>query len=442
MVDTAHMTTSNRVTDPWRWRLAMTLYRVLAPCLLGIALPSWLKKMIARDGWCTPFGERFGLYRDDIEWAPCGRMHLHAVSVGETLIALKFLQAWRQRHAEPVVLAVGTATAYQIAIASTIDDLSVVYAPLDIHSFVWRYLQRFEPAMLVLVEAEAWPVLMTQCQKRAIPVCMINARLSPRSERRFRKVRDWIMPLFDKISCMGVQGQEDAARFAALGINADHLRVTGSIKFDPLAATSPQTRQEFAAILSPIIHNRFIVLAASTHDGEELLFAHALRDSKHLFVCVPRHAERRHEVKQALTASGLRVWLRSDGAPPSGMLTDVLIIDSTGELRDWTAHADVVIIGKSFLSTGGQNPAEAILAEKPLIVGPHMENFEPLTSQLLAVDGIIRIHDVEHLSTALTQLLENPHRIKAMTLRSKEVLQIHAGATERSISMVEQHLPS
>lgn len=436
------MTTSNRVTDPWRWRLAMTLYHLLAPCLLGMALPSWLRKMMARDGWSTPFGERFSIYRDEVEWAPCGCVHLHAVSVGETLIALKFLQSWRQECTDPVVLAVGTATAYQIAISSKMADLTVVYAPLDVHGFVVRYLQRFEPAMIVLVEAEAWPVLMTQCQKRAIPVCMINARLSPRSEHRYRKLQNWILPLFEKISCMGVQGPEDVARFSSMGIKSDRMRVTGSIKFDPQAAIVPKQRGEFAAILDPLIRNRSIILAASTHDGEELLLAQALRDSNHLFVCVPRHAERRHEVKQALTAAGLRVWLRSDGVPPHGMQTDVLIIDSTGELRDWTAHADVVVIGKSFLSTGGQNPAEAILAEKPLIVGPHMENFEPLTSQLLAVDSIIRIHDVKHLSVALTQLLENPHRIKAMTLHSREVLQLHAGATERSIEMVEQHLPS
>lgn len=434
------MTTSNRVTDPWRWRIALALYHLLAPCLLGLALPSWLRKMIARDGWSTPFGERFSIYHDDIEWAPCGRMHLHAVSVGETLIALKFLQSWRQRHTDPVVLAVGTATAYQIASASSIDGLTIVYAPLDVHSFVVRYLRRFEPSIVVLVEAEAWPVLMTQCQKRMISVCMINARLSSRSERRYRNVRNWILPLFEKISCIGLQGQEDQARFATLGIMAARMRVTGSIKFDPLAAIIPVKREEFAAILDPITHNRSVVLAASTHDGEELLLSKALRDKDHLLICVPRHAERRHEVRQALTAAGLRVWLRSDGVPPRRMKTDVLIVDSTGELRDWTAHADIVIIGKSFLSTGGQNPAEAILAEKPLIVGPHMENFEPLTSQLLAVDGIIRIDDVQHLSAELIRMLENPDRIKAMTSRSKEVLQIHAGATERSIAMIESHL--
>lgn len=415
----------------------MTCYRLAAPLLLGIVLPSWLRKMAARDGWSTPFGQRFGRYEDELEWSPCSRLHLHAVSVGETLIALKFLQSWRLTHDEPVVLAVGTATAYQLATQSPITDLTVVYAPIDLHAFVVRYLDRFEPARLVLVEAEAWPELMTQCQKRGIPIGMINARLSPRSERRYRKVRSWVLPLFEKISRIGVQGPEDAQRFAALGFSQENIRVTGSIKFDPVAAISPQRREEFSGILAPIQGNRTIILAASTHDGEEVLLAQALREGLHLFVCVPRHAERRHEVKQALTAAGSRVWLRSEGVPPPDQRIDVLIIDSTGELRDWTAHADVVIIGKSFLSTGGQNPAEAILAGIPVIVGPHMENFEPLTTQLLEKEAIIRITGADELMPAITKLLENDARKTAMTKNASKVLEQHAGATRRSMALVE-----
>ena len=434
------MIPSNRVTDPWRWRLAMTCYRLLAPCLLGIALPAWLRKMAARDGWSTPFGERFSIYRMDPEWEPFGRIHLHAVSVGETLIALKFLQSWRHQHADPVVLAVGTATAYQLAVASQVENLTVVYAPLDLYAFVVRYLNRFSPSMIALVEAEAWPELMTQCQKRGIPVCMINARLSTRSERRYQKAKKWIMPLFQKITRIGLQEPEDAARYAYLGLNPDRLWVTGSIKFDPAAAVPPRQRDEFSAILEPIRHHRSIVLAASTHQGEEILLAQALTRQDVLFVCVPRHAERRGEVSQALAEVGLRVWLRSDGIPPAGSQVDVLIVDSTGELRDWTAHADIAIIGKSFLSTGGQNPAEAILAHKPVIVGPHMENFEPLASQLLAVDGIIRVDNANDLSSALASLLANPARCEIMTSRSQKILEQHAGSTQRSIEMLESAL--
>lgn len=433
------MTVSPTASDPWRWRLALFLYRLSAPFLLGIALPAWLRKMVARDGWKTPFGERFGFYHDDQEWGLCGQLHVHAVSVGETLIALKFLRSWCAKHSQPVALAVSTATAYHVAIAARWDKLTVVYAPIDLSLIVYRYLQRFQPSQLVLVEAEAWPELMQQCQHHRIPVCMINARLSARSEKRYRALRSWIAPLFTKIACFGVQGKEDAERFTSIGIPAARLQVTGSIKFDPQSAEPPIKREEFAVILAPIQQGRSIVLAASTHDGEELLLARSLRHSGYLFVCVPRHAERRHDVRQSLQAQGYSVWLRSDGIPPQQNL-DVLIIDSTGELKDWTAHADFVIIGKSFLSTGGQNPTEAILARKPLMVGPHMENFEPLISQLLAAVAAVRVIDCAEIPAILHQWQAQPATIEAMSQRALDVLQEHAGATERSIALVESHM--
>ncbi len=428
------MTIPPHAPDPWRWRLALALYRLSSPLLLGIALPAWLQKMAARGGWATPIGERFGFYETDIEWSPCGQLHVHAVSVGETLIALKFLRAYQR----PAVLAVSTATAWQVAIDAAVKHVTVVYAPVDLYPIVRRYLQRFEPSQLILVEAEAWPELMQACQRRAIPVTMINARLSARSERRYRALRKWISPLFQKIALIGVQDPQDAERFAAIGMDAARLQVTGSIKFDPQSAELPKQRDEFNAILANIQQQRKIILAASTHDGEELMLAQSLRDRGYLFLCVPRHAERRLEVREALQSHGFSVCLRSEGIPPQGIIIDVLVIDSTGELRDWTAHADVVIIGKSFLSTGGQNPAEAILAHKPLIVGPHMENFEPLMSQLLAANAAIRVNDPSNLPPAIADLLENSKTTKAICERAMNVLQQHAGATERSVRMVDQ----
>jgi 3-deoxy-D-manno-octulosonic-acid transferase len=434
------MMVSVMTSAPWRWRVALGLYRLLSPLLLIVALPAWLRKMAARGGWSTPFGQRFGCYDEDIEWAPSGRMHMHAVSVGETLIALKFLRAWHKEHPQPVVLAVSTATAYHLALAARSELLTIVYAPLDLVFFVSAYLRRFEPAQVVLVEAEAWPELMEQCQRKKIPVCMINARLSARSERRYRKVRRWIAPLFQSLRHIGVQDAADAARFASLGIAAERMTVTGSIKFDPEAAPPPRQRPEFSTILAPIRKDRALILAASTHDGEELLLAHALRDTGTLFLCVPRHAERRNEVRDTLQTRGFTVWLRSEGIPPNEQNIDVLIIDSTGELRDWTAHADVVIIGKSFLSTGGQNPAEAILAAKPVIVGPHMENFEPLVGQLIAAHGIIRINNCDLLAHTIATLRQDRGKTAEMCEHALHVLQQHAGATARSITMLENSI--
>ena len=181
-----------------------------------------------------------------------------------------------------------------------------------------------------------------------------------------------------------------------------------------------------------------MILAASTHIGEEAWIADAIRSagSQVLPVIVPRHAERRSEVRADLSKSGFEAILRSAFAPPADPDRACFVIDSTGELRDWTAHADVVVIGKSFLSTGGQNPAEAILARKPLIVGPHMENFEPLASRLIAAGGCLRVHDQTGLAAAITIALD-PAMSARLTEAAANVLVVHEGATARVVSLLQ-----
>ena len=184
---------------------------------------------------------------------------------------------------------------------------------------------------------------------------------------------------------------------------------------------------------------RRIVLAASTHAGEDALIASAIRQAAPdaLAVVVPRHAERRAEVRADLERAGFHVTLRSAFLPPSleDISRHVLVIDSTGELRDWTAHADVVVIGKSFLATGGQNPAEATLAGKPLVFGPHKENFEPLASRLVAAGACIRAEDAAGLAAAITTALD-PTAAKSLTENATAILARHSGATRRIIDLL------
>ena len=420
----------------WRWVLILMLYRLAGPLLLLIALPSWLRKMSSRGGWSTPLRERFTCYWDDIEWEPCNCIHYHAVSVGETQVALKLLRAVRLHDPSPCVLAVSTATAYHLAIKADIANLRILYAPIDLYCFVFRYLSRFQPSRIVLIEAEAWPELMQQCATRRIPVAMINARLSSRSEKCYQKFRRWVQPLFRKISLVAVQGEEDIARFATLGIERERIHLTGSIKFDPASDRLPLLRMEFANLLNPLHGSGKIVLAASTHDGEEILIGKAVRAAGSFFVCVPRHAERREQVKTALEQSGFEVVLRSRPHHPENNANTCLVIDSTGELKDWTAHADLVIIGKSFLAHGGQNPCEAIMAGKVTIFGPHMENFEPLASSLVSQNAAVQVDDAAQLSETIERLLASPSTAASMAENALRVIRQHEQATERTMLLL------
>jgi 3-deoxy-D-manno-octulosonic-acid transferase len=182
--------------------------------------------------------------------------------------------------------------------------------------------------------------------------------------------------------------------------------------------------------------NRPIVLAASTFPGEETLLASAIYAAAPIAlpVIVPRHAERRSEVTQALTKAGFHVTLRSKFNPPS-LKNDVFVIDSTGELATWTSHADVVIIGKSFLSIGGQNPAEAILANKPLLLGPHMENFQPLVRHLHASGGALLAETETEISSAIRRALA-PATATSLTENATRILAQHEGATRRHLKVL------
>lgn len=422
----------NPVFRDFRWRVALLMYRLLGPLLLALSLLPWLKKTIARGGWKSPLRERFGIYDGDAEWEPFQSIHLHAVSVGETLIALKILRAWKRSDAERVVLAVSTATAWQLATDAKLAGVRVVYAPIDWWPFVRAYLRRFCPKKVVLVEAEAWPELMQQCAYAAIPVSMVNARLSSRSERRFRKFGAIVRPMFAGLSKIGVQEKIDAERFIALGCSAESIVLTGSVKFDPGPEPQDQVREDFRKILNEMRAGKPIVLAASTHDGEELFIGEAVRQAGAFYLCVPRHAERRDEVRQSLMAQGWNVFQRST-AQAFGSPVDCYLIDTTGELREWTKLADLVVIGKSFLGEGGQNPCEAIMAHKCVITGPHMENFQPLVDDMIAAGGIVQVADAQALQARIFQLIHDEALRNSFVKVAWEILQRHLGATETTI---------
>ncbi|MES2997147.1 MAG: glycosyltransferase N-terminal domain-containing protein [Verrucomicrobiota bacterium] len=414
----------------------MWFYQLLLKLLFPAAMPGWLWKTATRGGWNRKLAERFGIYHGPPDFEPCHATHVHAVSVGETILALKLIREWRAIDPSVAfVLAIGTPTGRAVAEDSALANVRVTYVPFDFKWMMRAYFRRFEPARIILVEGEAWPNLMHLAAARKIPVSLVNARMSLRSARGYRKFANLLRPVFSKLSLVCTQEPEDHDVWKLLGIAPEKIVCTGSLKFDPAGSSVPQKHAEFAALISAFGKST-VVLAASTHAGEEVLLANAIDEAipHALPIIAPRHAERAAEVSTALTAAGFDVYLRSSGSLASVTTRPLLLIDTTGELRDWTAHADLVIIGKSFLSTGGQNPAEAILASKPVIIGPHMENFEPLVSRLVSSDGVIRAETGSIASAIRTAL--DPASAANLTHNARKLLDHHAGATRRIIALV------
>jgi len=421
----------------------LILYNILLPVFFIVAFPAWLAKMWKRGGYGTGLLERFAHFKAPADGEPKGVVYIHAVSVGEVLIALKLIHRWLKKYPEEkIVLAATTSTGHDVALSKSPQGVRVIYSPIDFGFLVRSVFRRFSPSQIVLIESEAWPNMLNVARRKKIPVSMVNVRLSKRSEARYQRFSRLVLPLFSMVDRYCVQNEGDAERFVGLGVPREKIKVTGSIKFDPVGGAVPHRREEFQKMLDDFGVGRRVVMAASTHVGEEKLIGEALLQSgtKALYVVVPRHAERRAEVVSDLQSAGFEVVLRSRYSTPRSLEKACLVVDSTGELRDWTAHADLLVVGKSFLGKGGQNPAEAIVAGVPVLCGPHMGNFEPLISMLREADGVKMLETSEHLSQSITGLLADPEAAKTMAGNAQAVLSCHERAVEKTIDDLKSYL--
>ena len=429
--------------------LALTLYRLLYPLVFVLMLPAQWKKMRRRGGYGEKAGERFARYDAGLlEKFASGCWWVHAVSVGEMLMALKLIRTlretgtWTGQVALTSTTSTGRALAHERADAQT----SVLWTPLDFPSVARRAIGSLRPRRIILVEAEVWPNQLARAHRDGIPVAIVNARLSARSEKRFRLFHPLIAPIFAMLDHVCVQEGADRARFAALGVAPERVTVTGAIKFDEEASGEIPALDAVRGMLSrfPHLAGKNLLLAASTHPGEEALIARAWIEVRKnfpdvAFVAVPRHFERGGEVAADLVALGLRPARRSLPPGPDDAEADCLVADSTGELRAWLEVAALVVVGKSFLThSGGQNPAEPVAAGRPTVTGPRMENFRPLMAALEAENGIRRLENESALAPALAELLARPELAAAMAARGRATLERHRGATRRTVECLAQ----
>ena len=426
------------------------VYNLLWPLGLLLFLPGYILKMIRRGGYRKKFGQRLGRYDVGLRSRLRKRRStwLHAVSVGEVAVALKLAARLRTLEPDqPCVLTTTTTTGFAFANKNAPDWIEVMYTPLDFWPIMRRALSVICPSKVVLVEAEVWPNLVAEAHARQIPIALVNARLSPRSERRFRQFHFVVAPIFARLDLVCVQDADDIERWAALGVDRARVRHVGSIKYDPENGdVDPSVAEGFLGALK-IDRNRLIILGGSTHPGEEeilgKIFCNLRQEFPELFLIIaPRHAERAREVRAKLEQLGLAVALRSEISLAQGPLHDGVVLDSTGELRDWYTAATIVFMGKSLTARGGQNPVEPILAGKPILFGPHMENFSTLARALVMSEGAIEVSDAESLEARMMALLRESGARTRLVANAQRVLATHGGATTRTAKLVTSLKPS
>ena len=400
--------------------------------------------MVRRGGYREKFGQRLGIYDRElrVRLAKQRSTWFHAVSVGEVIIALKLAQ--QLRTLEPgvhCVLTTTTTTGFALANKNAPPWIQVLYTPLDFWPVMRRAFSVIRPARIILVEAEIWPNLAAEAHARRIPLVLVNARLSPRSERRFRRFRFFVAPTFRLLDLVCVQELEDADRWHRLGVERSRIRHTGSIKYDPADINRDADVQGIEHLA--VKPEPPVLFGGSTHRGEEELLGKVFLRLRQKFpsLCLfiaPRHVERVREIRAQIQALSLKVRLVSEAASQSETNPDCVLLDRTGELQHWYEIATVVFMGKSLTAHGGQNPVEPIIVGKPVIFGPHMENFATLVKTLVSKDGAIQVSDVDLLEQALDKLLRDGQARQRLVQNAREVLNQHRGATARAAALIAE----
>jgi 3-deoxy-D-manno-octulosonic-acid transferase len=413
-------------------QLTLFLYNLFFVPILLILLPGYLVRICRRGGYRNKALQRFGILdTSTLARIGGGRIWLHAVSVGEVGIALKFANEYRRRN--PTVrflVSCTTSTGLAILERSSSDWLEPVANPVDFPVMTGHLIKKLRPSALLMVEADLWPNRVAACKKQGIPAALLNARLSRRSEGRFRRARFFTSPFFNQLDLITLTDPGDQSRWISLGVKPELLRLAGNIKHD--AANSPDSPRAGETIL----------LAASTHAGEESEIAAAWLTLSREFpnlrlVITPRHAERRGEIRTSLRNLGISCRLRTEGGDLSG---EPLLLDTTGELNAWYSKATLAFVGKSLpcsVHHGGQNMIEPLQAGVPVLIGPHTGNFEPIATQLCGAGAAIRVKDHRSIVSSVRALLDNKEKRAAMIIAATSVLEPHQGATARNCAFVE-----
>lgn len=427
--------------------MALWIYRLLFLPAALLAAPFYLLRMRRRGGYARHFSDRFGSFsRVPARTRGKKRVWIQAVSVGEMLALGPLLDRLTATPGIEVVLTTTTSTGYALAEDRYGPKVCLLgYYPLDTWLFshrAWRFLQ---PDLVLMMEGEWWAEHFAQARLRRVPIVCVNARLSDRSFRRMKRMRAVVLQLFGHVDQILVASQQDYERFVGLGFDPQRLVVTGNLKLD--VGFTPLTADERTQ-LRPTLgfpNNQRILLGSSTWPGEEAALLAVFQSLRQQslpvsLLLVPRHAERREEIRALLVRSGFRFHLRSEGPPPSTSI-DVLLADTTGELKKLTQLADVVFVGKSLPPhSEGQTPIEAAMAGKPILFGPGMSNFRTIARELVEVGAAQVVASPLELETVATALLLDSNLRETMGRAGLQWFSLNQGALERTIRPIQHVL--
>jgi len=439
--------------------MLILLYSTLLTMVIAVMALRSAVSLMRHPQYREGLEERFGKVRPDLAAAVAGKrvVWVHAVSVGEVLAASRLVTELGEALGDGWVVVVSTVTHTGQALARTkFGAERVFFTPIDFGFSVRAYLNAVKPAAIVLVESGVWPRMMHECEKRCIPVMVVNARVGDKSYKRAMKMRGMWARVLRRATLWLAQSDEDARRLVEMGVPADAVKVGGNLKYD---ARAPK-ESRIAKLIKEAAAGRPIVVAGSTVEStqrevecEEAQVVHGWMKGalplSAVLVLAPRHPERFDKAWEiafdfpALKATDLLAGKRRENAvarnyPDGHSLesVEVILLDTIGDLAAVYGIADVAYVGGSMMERGGHNPLEPAQFGVPVVMGDSYENFREIVAKMIAADAIRIVSDELELEITFEQLLKNPAEARAMGERGRKVFEEQQGATKRAVEAI------
>ena len=400
---------------------------------LGIKTPAYLSGWSRRLGLSVPVP------------GPGPVIWIHAVSVGEVQAAVPLVERLvRDRPHHTILISTITPSGAATVRRHFGDRVLHSYLPYDFPYAVRRFVDSVRPVLLLVMETEIWPNLFRYCSEQGIRVVLANARLSPRSYNGYYRIRCFSRRVIAGISMIGAQSAADRERFIALGASPERVIMTGNMKFD--VAIPGDIFDQGQILRRQLAADRLVWIAASTHDGEEqlILAAHRAvleRYPSCLLILAPRHPERCNMVADLCVRSGFRT-LRKSRAREYPADTEVVILDTLGELMIYYAAADLAFVGGSLLPCGGHNVLEPATLGIPVVTGKYVTNFIELNRSLQDNAAALQVDGVQELVDSVTMLLADPERRRRMGRAGMEIIERNRGSTDRIMQLIADAIPA
>src|SRR5262245_8887555 len=429
------------------------IYSLLLTIIFIALLPYFAYRALVNRKYLSNFRERMGWYPDSFQSGAQPAIWLHAVSVGETLAAQSLVRALRQRFpGHRIILSTTTATGQAVARSQLTEADGVCYFPFDWRFCVRESLRTIDPQIVILMESELWLNFLSECKARGIPVLVANGRVSDRSFQRSQRYSFFTSRLYSLVSRFVMQSQADSTRAIRLGAPPERVTVSGNLKYD-IERSGGTSNIEF---MTRSLNETFglngdpLIVAGSTGDAEEEIILDAFEDLRERdgmgnvrLLIAPSHPERFDAVARLLASSKLSFARRSSaGGPNNSSRANVILLDTVGELAALYQFASVVFIGGSLIKKGGHNILEPACYAKPIIVGPHMENFREITREFLRRDAVIQLAGDNNqeltceLRDNLIALLKDRSRAREIGENARRAVDENHGATARTVEAV------